>query len=91
MITRDLFDSKTVERGEQPPLKLFYYIVQNDSEPCIYGAEIIMECSGVWRSACVSDITTSKRRINELMRRLSAHRVTPCTLEDIVLDSLNKY
>ncbi len=91
MITRELFSTKTVERDDQPPLTLSYYIVCNDTAPLVYGAEIIMECAGSWRSACVRDVTTVRCRINELMQRLAVHCVTPCTLEDIVLDSLNKY
>ena len=91
MITRELFSSKTVEREDRPPLTLFYYILQSDGEPCVYGAEIVMECAGAWRSACINDITTSEKRITALVQKISLHRVTPCTLEDIVLDLLNKY
>lgn len=88
MITREFFASKTVERENAPPLMLSYYILHNG---CVYGAEIKLECSGTWHSASVSDITTSKARITELVGLLCVHCVTPCTLEDIILDSLNKY
>ncbi len=91
MITRELYSSKYVERGDKPPLTLFYYILQNDSEPYAYGAEIAMECDGVWRSAGVHDITTSEKRIAALVQKLNINSVTPCALEDIVLDLLNKY
>lgn len=88
MITRDFFASKTVAREDAPPLVLSYYILHDGS---VYGAEIKLECNGAWHSASISDITPSKARITALVGLLCVHCVTPCTLEDIILDSLNKY
>jgi len=50
-----------------------------------------MERNGVWDSAAVKDITTSPKKIGVIMQVLQKNKVTPCTLQDIILDMENKY
>ena len=67
---------------------LYYYLLkQNDG----FGIEVAMLRSGIWDSASVHHITTSAMRIENLLDCLMRNTVTPCTLQEIVLEEINKY
>lgn len=91
MTKKSLFDEKslTLENGEEA--QLFYYCLTGQRELCReYGIAVQMEREGRWESASVEGITTSSLRIREILSKISRNLVTPCTLQEVILEELNK-
>ncbi len=77
------------ENGEYAAL--LYRIVKEETDGMPeYGAEIEMRRGCRTERAAVCGITQSYGKIRELLALLSANTVTPCTLLDVVEDTLNK-
>ena len=71
---------------------LYYYLLEEKSGDCdSFGIEVAMVRSGTWESASVHHITTSAALIDSLLERLKRNTVTPCTLQEIVIEEINKY
>ena len=71
---------------------LYYYLLKEKAGDCdTFGIEVAMVRNGMWESASVHHVTTSAPRIDELINRLKRNTVTPCTLQEIVIEEINKY
>lgn len=71
---------------------LHYYLIRESYNGCeSYGTEIAMLRNGLWSSAMVRHVTTSPERMLAIIERLQRSTVTPCSLQDIILDEINKY
>lgn len=92
MLMRSLMGMEEIvfENGEKA--RLYYYLLREKWENCdSFGAEIAMERDDNWENACIRHITTSPARMQAIIERLRRGTVTPCCLQDIVLEELNKY
>ncbi|MBQ6432188.1 MAG: hypothetical protein IJJ99_09995 [Oscillospiraceae bacterium] len=77
------------ENGEDAAL--LYRLIAEEADGAVrYGAEIVMRRAGRTERATVRDVTASYGGIRALLALLSEHTVTPCTLRDVVEDTLNK-
>ena len=77
------------ENGEGAAL--LYRLVAEETEGFTrYGAEIVMRRGETTERAAVRDVTASYQSIRALLALLSENAVTPCTLRDVVEDTLNK-
>lgn len=81
--------SVRLENGEDAAL-LYRIIAEESGGAARYGAEIVMRRGGCTERATIRDITVSYGRIRELIALLCENTVTPCTLRDVVEDTLNK-
>lgn len=72
--------------------RLYYFLLCESYESCeSYGAEIAMQCGESWESASVHHVTTSQARMQAMLEKLQRNTVTPCALQEIILEELNKY
>ena len=93
MNMRELFVAREhMTDGTGGPLCLDYYVLVEEARIgdafCCENYGVRVAHSGGGETAAVSNITTSARRIDELMELLVRGRVTPSTLWDVVEDWL---
>ena len=80
----------TCDNGQNATLH-FYLLEEKMGQNDSYGVEVSMVRSGDWDGASVHHITTSYSRMAALIERLKRNTVTPCTLQEIVAEEVNKY
>ena len=77
------------ENGETAELE--YYILREPLGAYTgYGAEVVMQRPRDRESAAMRRVTTSRARMDALLRLLCENGVTPCTLRDVLEDELKK-
>ena len=92
MAKRSYFGSAFVPNEEGEVLEINYYRMEESAGPCAsYGVLVEVECAGCYESAAVGEITTSLRRIEEILTLLYRNTVTPCTLQEIIWDEIHKF
>ncbi len=92
MLIRNLIGAEEIVCDNGKKARLYYYLLREKWGNCdSFGAEIAMERDESWENACIRHITTSPARMEAIIERLQRGAVTPCCLQDIVLEELNKY
>ena len=92
MLKRSLFGHAQLAREGGENAQLYYYFLQEQGEFFqSYGAQIDMQLGAQWENASVRNVTTSPARMHAILEMLVKNCVTPCTLQDIILEELNKY
>lgn len=92
MLIRNCCGMETVICDNGQKAELFYYLIREQCNGCeSYGAEIVMHRDEEWESAVMRNVTTSPARMQAMVEQLKLHTVTPCTLQEIVLEEMNKY
>ena len=66
---------------------LRYYLLSESGGLCdAYGAEVVMIRQRERQSAAVRRFTTSRSRMEDILRLLAKNTVTPCTFREIMED-----
>lgn len=73
------------ENGRSGHLR--YYLLSESGGLCdVFGAEVVMIRQRERQSAAVCRFTTSRSRMEDILRLLAEHTVTPCTFREIMED-----
>lgn len=92
MILKTYCGTREISCDNGQEAKLFYYLLREKCETYnSYGAEVIMKRGDLWESASVRNVTTSPARMEYMVEELCRNTVTPCTLQEIILEEMNKY
>ena len=92
MILRSYCGTQKITCDNGQAAELFYYLLREKCETHdSYGAEVIMKRGELWESATVRNVTTSPVRMECMVEQLCRNTVTPCSLQEIILEELNKY
>ncbi len=91
MVTKEFFGGRTVRCDNGTEAELLYYLIQESLDGCMgYGVEVIMHREGKRESAAISNVTTSRFRMKELLALLARNTVTPCTLQEVLWEEQHK-
>ena len=92
MLMRNFCGMEKIRCDNGREAELFYYLLREQCDGCeSYGCEIVMHRDDEWESASVRHVTTSAARMQMMTEQLKRNTVTPCTLQETVLEELNKY
>lgn len=92
MAKRSYYGSAVIPNEEGERLEINYYRTEELSGLCAsYGVLVEVERPGGYESAAVGEITTSLRRIEEILTLLYRNTVTPCTLQEVIWDEIHKF
>ena len=69
----------------------YYLLKEKRCNRDSFGVEVAMLRDGKFESAAVHHITTSAARMSLMLDLLKRNTVTPCTLQEIVIEEVNKY
>lgn len=91
MVTKEFLGEKSVRCDNGAQADLLYYLVRESLEGCVgYGVEVIMRREGRRESAAISNITSSRFRMKELIAQLARNTVTPCALQEVIWEEQHK-
>lgn len=85
MITRTCYDAKSIRFENGETAILLYYLTGEIARGLpSYGAEIVMHCGKLRKSAFARDVTGSAVRMAEILGRLCSGCVCPDALQEII-------
>lgn len=90
-MTRQYAGGRSLHFENGSAAQLLYFLLSEKLEGCTtYGAEIILHRDGQRESAVMRNLTTSQRRMDELLQLLCRNTVTPCTLRQTLAELLEE-
>lgn len=90
-MTRQYVGGRSLHFENGDAAQLLYFLLSEKLEGCTtYGAEVVLHRDGQRESAVMRNLTTSLRRMDELLELLCRSTVTPGTLRQTVAEQLGE-